>query len=332
MGSSGSKVRRPSYGSPAATSPPAQRAPASPTSPTSPSRPSPPTIRLPDGTPTDTQLAAETHFDPEELRILREEFARRAGAGHTISKDDFREALRSHLTAYPSHAQRVFLERLFDAFDDDGNQAVDFREFCAGLSVFMKGNSQEKLEMSFKMYDVDRDGKVTKKELTRVLTQMLSTMYPDEDPTFKVNDIVQRLFEDLDVNEDGNLTLAEFKLSGLKEPLIMDFLDQFLLTTSPNPRPTAAEHSGFIETRGEMGSIKIPESDIEERSRKSSLYGNLKTLDPLGSEGYRGRRSASASRDDESALSSSPGRQPPSPLPASPAVESPPASLPSPKP
>jgi Ca2+-binding EF-hand superfamily protein len=55
------------------------------------------------------------------------------------------------------------------------------------------------------MYDVDRDGYVTKKELTRVLTQMLSTMYPDEDPTYKVNDIVIRLFEDLDVNEDGNL-------------------------------------------------------------------------------------------------------------------------------
>lgn len=102
----------------------------------------------------------------------------------------------------------------------------------------------------------------------------------------------------------------------------MDFLDQFLLSTSPNPRPTSADHSSYIETRGEMGSIKVSEQDIEERSRKASVYRDLKSLDPLGTEGYRGRRSISASREGDG----SPGSRSPTsetagtlpPVPASP--------------
>ncbi len=147
---------------------------------------------------------------------------KRAGPDYNISKTAFRDVLKSRLTPFPSNAQQQFLERLFDAFDTNGNQVIDFREFIVGLSTFIKGNSHEKLactslsvkltlKVSFKLYDVDRDGFITRKELTGVLTQMLSSMFPDEDPTMKVNDIVRRLFDDLDVNEDGHLVcVSEF--------------------------------------------------------------------------------------------------------------------------
>jgi hypothetical protein len=40
--------------------------------------------------------------------------------------------------------------------------------------------------------------------------------------------LVKRIFDDLDVNNDGKLSLEEYKLNSMKEPLIIDFLGQFL--------------------------------------------------------------------------------------------------------
>lgn len=39
----------------------------------------------------------------------------------------------------------VFLDQLYSAFNSDNNKAIDFSEFVDGLSVFMKGNAEEKL-------------------------------------------------------------------------------------------------------------------------------------------------------------------------------------------
>jgi len=44
----------------------------------------------------------------------------------------------------------VFLTRLFSAFDTNPNtKGVNFKEFIEGLSVFMKGTPDEKLERKF---------------------------------------------------------------------------------------------------------------------------------------------------------------------------------------
>lgn len=37
------------------------------------------------------------------------------------------------------------MEQLYSAFDVDNNKAIDFSEFVDGLSIFMKGNPEEKL-------------------------------------------------------------------------------------------------------------------------------------------------------------------------------------------
>ncbi|KAH8553971.1 hypothetical protein BGW37DRAFT_512076 [Umbelopsis sp. PMI_123] len=111
-------------------------------------------------------------------------------------------------------------------------------EFVDGLSVFMKGTPEEKLELSFKLYDMDHDGYLTQSELERVMTQ-LSLTFSNEDQTNEIRELISRMFEDVDVNGDGKLSLHEYKLSAMKEPLIVDFLEQFLANhhLSQQPRP-----------------------------------------------------------------------------------------------
>ena len=49
----------------------------------------------------------------------------------------------------------VLLRRLFEAFDRSRSGSVDFREFVLGLSIASKGTPNEKLDLSFKVYDID---------------------------------------------------------------------------------------------------------------------------------------------------------------------------------
>ncbi|KAG0367964.1 hypothetical protein BGX24_003023 [Mortierella sp. AD032] len=124
----------------------------------------------------------------------------------------------------------VFLTRLFSAFDTNPNsKGVNFKEFIEGLSVFMKGTPDEKLELSFKLYDVDHAGYITRPGLERAMTQLHSVVAgSSQDETHQIQELVKRIFDDLDVNNDGKLSLEEYKLNSMKEPLIIDFLGQFL--------------------------------------------------------------------------------------------------------
>jgi len=80
---------------------------------------------------------------------LKTEFQKIADNDYTITKDQFQETIKSHVNCWSVGSYMLFLERLFDAFDTDGNKKIDFREFIAGLSVLSKGTPEEKLECMF---------------------------------------------------------------------------------------------------------------------------------------------------------------------------------------
>lgn len=45
----------------------------------------------------------------------------------------------------------AFLNQLYSAFNSDTNKAMDFSEFADGLSIFIKGNDEEKLSCKYLM-------------------------------------------------------------------------------------------------------------------------------------------------------------------------------------
>jgi len=51
----------------------------------------------------------------------------------------------------------------------DGNGYVDFNEFVIAMNILSLGDSKEKLEHTFKMYDIDGDGMITSKEIARII-------------------------------------------------------------------------------------------------------------------------------------------------------------------
>jgi len=174
-------------------------------------------------------LSKISHFSEDEIQSLYERFSKVSDKNHEIKKSQFMEIMTCHVESFSNKSKQLFLQRLFDAFDENHNDSIDFREFIKGLSIILKGSTDEKMELSFKIYDIKHKGYLTRKELEEFTCYMYKTLYPDdEDGEQKMKDMVQCLFEDLDVDGNEQLELTEFKLGALKEPIIVDFLEIFL--------------------------------------------------------------------------------------------------------
>lgn len=51
---------------------------------------------------------------------------------------------------------------------------VDFREYVMAISMLIEGSAVQKLRWSFKLYDKDKDGAITKEEMLEIMEVCLS--------------------------------------------------------------------------------------------------------------------------------------------------------------
>ncbi|GCC40940.1 hypothetical protein chiPu_0024779 [Chiloscyllium punctatum] len=56
----------------------------------------------------------------------------------------------------------MYAHFLFNAFDSDRHGAIRFEDFVVGLSVLLRGSIHEKLNWAFNLYDINKDGYITK--------------------------------------------------------------------------------------------------------------------------------------------------------------------------
>ncbi|TKS73291.1 Guanylyl cyclase inhibitory protein [Collichthys lucidus] len=62
-----------------------------------------------------------------------------------------------------------YAEQIFRTLDNNGDGVVDFREYVMAISMLIEGSAVEKLRWSFKLYDKDRDGAITKEEMLEIM-------------------------------------------------------------------------------------------------------------------------------------------------------------------
>lgn len=65
-------------------------------------------------------------------------------------------------TAFCCADATTYAHFLFNAFDMDRNGSIRFEDFVIGLSVLLRGSVTEKLNWAFNLYDINKDGYVTK--------------------------------------------------------------------------------------------------------------------------------------------------------------------------
>lgn len=159
------------------------------------------------------KLADETHFDADEIQTLYEHFR-----SISSSKDDDAVIDIEEFKAALGLKTSLFVERCFALFDHDRDKSIDFREFLLGLSVFSeKGTLDEKLRFSFRIYDVDGDGIITKPELIRLLEACLAENGLSL-PSEQLKSLVDKTFEEADVDGDGGISFNEYRALVSKHP------------------------------------------------------------------------------------------------------------------
>uniref|UniRef100_A0A3B3RQE0 Kv channel-interacting protein 4 n=2 Tax=Paramormyrops kingsleyae TaxID=1676925 RepID=A0A3B3RQE0_9TELE len=155
------------------------------------------------------QLEAQTKFSRKELQILYRGFKNECPSG-VVNEDTFKDIYSQF---FPQGDASTYAHFLFNAFDTDHNGSVSFEDFVMGLSILLRGSVQEKLNWAFNLYDINKDGYITKEEMLDIMKSIYDMMGKCTYPILKEEtprQHVEIFFQKMDKNKDGVVTIDEF--------------------------------------------------------------------------------------------------------------------------
>ncbi|XP_012054662.1 PREDICTED: Kv channel-interacting protein 1-like [Atta cephalotes] len=160
-----------------------------------------------------------------------------------VHEDSFKDI---YAKFFPHGNSSLYAHYVFKAFDVNCNGAISFRDLLVTLSTLLRGSIYEKLRWTFKLYDINGDGCITRGELGEVVTavhELMGRRHHAEEER-KAREQLDRVFKKLDLNQDGVITIEEFIESCLKPPAAVTATPPTPLSTttfsqslSPSPPP-----------------------------------------------------------------------------------------------
>ncbi|XP_051979065.1 guanylyl cyclase-activating protein 2-like [Xyrauchen texanus] len=136
-----------------------------------------------------------------------------------------------------SEDEALYMETIFKSFDTNRDNVIDFMEFVAAVHLVLRGKLEDRLKWSFKVYDRDENGKLDRQEVKHIIRVICKLK--KKDIGMAPSEICDRIFELVDENKDGQISLSEFMEGAQKDAWIMD-----LLTLDTNARGWFRENWG----------------------------------------------------------------------------------------
>merc|ERR1719320_1749331 len=203
-------------------------------------------------------------WNKKELKLLGTIFrqmAQRSPDPEAMSKETF-------LSVYKLPG--ILGERLFQVFDKKKSGVIDFEEFVDGLQQFLRGDVGDKAKMIFEMYDLNNNGCVDNFELSTMLHSLIpqqkgGDLSASEKHRQWIYNKVQIAFRECDLNNDGKLSLEQFKLWLEKNPGYLQMMEstfrEHSFLGSLNPKPPmkrGIRKSSPIYTGSPAGELREP--------------------------------------------------------------------------
>uniref|UniRef100_A0A8C6D206 Potassium voltage-gated channel interacting protein 3 n=1 Tax=Moschus moschiferus TaxID=68415 RepID=A0A8C6D206_MOSMO len=141
------------------------------------------------------QLQAQTKFTKKELQSLYRGFKNECPTG-LVDEDTFKLIYSQF---FPQGDATAYAHFLFNAFDADGSGAIRFEDFVVGLSILLRGTVHEKLKWAFNLYDINKDGYITKEEMLAIMKSIYDMMGRHTYPILREEaplEHVERFFQD----------------------------------------------------------------------------------------------------------------------------------------
>lgn len=114
---------------------------------------------------------------------------------------------------YPYGNPVKFSNRVFNTFDQNNDNQIDFFEFVDAICKTMDGKLENKLECAFRIYDLNGDNFIDKKELKIIVKSIYELIGEDAKSCDKMVNYVMSQF---DCNGDNKIDLNEF-IDGCKK-------------------------------------------------------------------------------------------------------------------
>eukprot|EP00063_Salmo_salar_P008392 XP_013983227.1 PREDICTED: guanylyl cyclase-activating protein 2-like [Salmo salar] len=104
------------------------------------------------------------------------------------------------------------------------DNALDFMEYTAALHLILRGNLEDRLKWSFKIYDKDGNGKLDRQEVKNLIRIIYKIQLHTTAINMTPNEVCDRIFELVDENHDGQISFSEFMEGAQKDEWVMNML------------------------------------------------------------------------------------------------------------
>lgn len=104
------------------------------------------------------------------------------------------------------------------------------QDLLVTLSTLLRGSVYERLRWTFKLYDLNGDGCISRSELGEIVQSVHELMGRRPNPADddrKAREQVEKVFRKFDLNQDGVITIEEFLETCLKDDTITKSLQMF---------------------------------------------------------------------------------------------------------
>uniref|UniRef100_H2ZLM8 Ubiquitin carboxyl-terminal hydrolase 32 n=1 Tax=Ciona savignyi TaxID=51511 RepID=H2ZLM8_CIOSA len=179
-------------------------------------------------------LAGVTHLDESDITELEKQY--------WLLKSQSKTG-RFDLTTFTSFVSPplppCLVQGLFNAFDENRDGHIDFKEISCGVSACCRGPLAERQKFCYKMFDSDQDGKLNSNEIKAMAVSLLQVHKVNalkgsvaskklEEETLENSDAVSEIVSHVLCNSNtakGEITLEEYQLWSLDDPLPISLLN-----------------------------------------------------------------------------------------------------------
>ncbi|KAI8521257.1 hypothetical protein Bbelb_010110 [Branchiostoma belcheri] len=158
-----------------------------------------------------SKVGPTTHFARHEAEYWMKIFYQDVPDGK-LSEDEFVEYFGNFYINANEGSKKTLARQIFKAFDRNDNGYVSLREYLLAMSTLLRGDTLEKLEWSFILFDLDGDGMVSKEDMEGVLLLYndLRTNKEAGNTDEELAAIVDREFRLIDRTGKGRLGKRQF--------------------------------------------------------------------------------------------------------------------------